>query len=76
MSIIGRGRWRKKTQSAETRAPARTLPDLTLHYDGLSEKVLDSPIDISQRGEGRQMLKKWAGMAVVAGAVAVASLPA
>ncbi|WP_240687914.1 hypothetical protein [Burkholderia sp. SRS-25] len=73
MSIIGRDRTRKKSQSAKTRAPARTPPDLTLHYDGLSGKVLDLRIDISKGGEGRQMLKKWAGMAVVAGAAAVTS---
>lgn len=74
--MIGRDRSRKKPPPAETRAPARPPPDLTLHYDRLSGKVLDLRIDISKGGEDRQMLKKWAGMAVVVGAAAVASLPA
>jgi hypothetical protein len=73
--MIGRDRSRKKPPPAETRAPARPPPDLTLHYGRLSGKVLDLRIDISKGGEGRQMLKKWAGMAVMVGAAA-ASLPA
>jgi len=38
--------------------------------------MLNSPVDISEIGKGRQMLKKLAGMAVVVGVTAVASLPA
>ncbi|WP_240692298.1 glycine zipper domain-containing protein, partial [Burkholderia cepacia] len=51
-------------------------PDLTLHYDRFTGKVLNSRIDISKSGEGRQMLKKWAGMAAIVGAMVAVSAPA
>ncbi|NTX24638.1 hypothetical protein HT748_34760, partial [Burkholderia cepacia] len=51
-------------------------PDLTLHYDRFTGKVLNSRIDISKSGEGRQMLKKWAGMAAMVGAMVAVSAPA